>query len=218
MCLKNKKYEIIKKAIENEISVDNYLFEKLNYGSKKLSIFKMLRFKDKIPLWISVLSSILIPIYFAIEFFVFFGRSRNTSNLENDQYFLSFSNSPKVIAIYEEYASDIEFLQCINNKVYCFVGYLSPLVILKSFIHSIILYFKMIFFVNIKYYLHLTAIFELILFYEFVIVLNKRNINKICVVNHYDRWLTVLSNIGNFDIEIIPVSYTHLTLPTILRV
>lgn len=23
------------------------------------------------------------------------------------------------------------------------------------------------------------------------------------MVNHYDRWLTVLSNIGNFDIEII---------------
>ncbi len=32
----------------------------------------MLRFKDKIPLWISVLSSILIPIYFAIEFLFFF--------------------------------------------------------------------------------------------------------------------------------------------------
>jgi hypothetical protein len=199
----NKQYEIIKKAIENEIAIDNYLFNKLNYSSKRLSVFKMLRFKDKIPLWFSKFFFIFIPFYFIIRLSTLLIRRAGCLVFKKDKYFFSFSSSPKVIAIHDEYASDMDILKCVDNKVYCFSHYLRPLIIFRSFFYSIIFYFRMIFSIDVKYYLHLTAIFELSLFYEFVLVLNEKKINKVCVVNHYDRWLTVLTNIGFFEIEII---------------
>lgn len=199
----SKKHELIFQAIQNEISIDNYLYDKI--GCKKNSlVFKVLRFSDRIDKNLYILFLFLIPFYFLFfsikQFFLI--KKRKRVRVESG-VFLAFSRSPKNENIRENYFSHKQFILCVDGRSLEFVSNLGFLNVIKNFCISLFFYFTMAGRVESKYILHFTSILELCLFFDFLFFLKKNGVKDLYISNHYDRWATLIGNVGFFDVHLV---------------
>lgn len=199
----SSRYIALKKAIENEIQIDKYLFDKMKYERKSL-IFKVLRFSDKIDFKLYFVFIFFIPFIFLFLFCYFFILSLKLRKLElTTKNFFSFSASPKIKSLGLKSFEGINYIECVKGRQLYFLKNLSFLSLFKNMILSCFYYFLLIVKIKPKYLLHLSSLYELNLFYDFLVILKKNSVKDIYLSNHYDRWLTLISETNFFQIHIV---------------
>ncbi|MFD1802494.1 hypothetical protein ACFSFZ_09845 [Mixta tenebrionis] len=198
-----KYFDIIRQSIDNEIAIDDFLIKKFGLNSKKKAVFKVARFRDKIPAFVCYLYLPLLPVYFIfIIIFMLKGIFKKDS-IAGEKVFFSFSSSPKVKKLYKENVSDVFYFQCVDGRKINFIYQMSLYDILIGFMKSIYFSYLLLFRLKGGYYLHLTSVLELTLFCYFLKRLHSQGIREIFLTNHYDRWVTATSLTELFDINII---------------
>lgn len=204
---KNKKISILF-SLENEIGVDDHLFLKMGLSEGSL-IFKALRFSDRINEKYIVFIVFLIPLYFVfLCLFVILRKFKNLKKIDYEyanEIFLSFSSSPKVKFIKENHLNNLIFIECVSGRELYFSNNISFFCILKNFIFSIYLYVSLLLDskFKFKYILHLTSLYELALFYDYLLFLKQKNVRSLYLVNHYDRWITMIGQSGLFKLHVV---------------
>lgn len=196
-------YEIIKKSLENEMSIDSYLIKLLNLKAKRISYFKVARFKDRIPTIVSLIISMATPLFFLIQIIVSLNSKSTVEESKSDCLFLSFTESPKIIGLYNDYGHEQPFRQCVSGRILFFIKEMTIYEIVKSFFKSLQYSAHFLLSVPIKYSLHVTSIFELVAFNNYLENLISNNTKEITLTNHYDRWITLICEKGNFKVNII---------------
>ncbi|MDI7659367.1 hypothetical protein QLZ26_04475 [Cronobacter universalis] len=199
-------YMRIKAALENEISVDDFLVDKNKYAKKRFCYFKVARFKNNIHIIFALASVPLIPFYFFYQIYVSIFKNKDHIDIDashNGSVFLSFTLSPKIDQIYKQYAFGIPFIHCISGRKIKFIHTLKLKNILSGYCLALI--YALLFVMNKKtrYWLHASSVFELVLFDYYLEHLSNAGFYNIKLTNHYDRWITLISLKKNFDISII---------------
>jgi len=197
-------YGIIRNAIENEIAIDEYLIEKFSLEKKRSAVFKVARFKNRIPLIFNFFALPLLPFYFLIIIYKSLRISKGTSlKIVNSRIFFSFTTSPKIFALYNGYSNCTSLVNCVEGRNLNFIHHLSYFDLFKGFLNSLFYSLRLMLEIKKKYYLQLTSVFEITVFLVFLKKVHKSGIDNIVLTNHYDRWITAIAFTDLFKIKII---------------
>lgn len=199
----NERYNLVKKSLENELSVDDYLVNKFNFQSSRVALFKVARFKGRLTLLKSFLFLPIIPFYYLIQLYLSIAAKNGTTFANTKTVFFSFTASPKASELHRDYASDLPYVHCVNGLRLYFAHTLSIGVFLKCYFLSLAYAIRFMFSTRPGYYLHTANIFELVLFSFFLEKISSRGVKSITLTNHYDRWITMIAGSGLFDIHVI---------------
>ncbi|KFB98282.1 hypothetical protein GTGU_04533 [Trabulsiella guamensis ATCC 49490] len=186
--------------------VDSYLIKSFGLKTKWVSYFKVARFRDKIPTYAAICISLMAPFFFLMQIIRSLQNGRNQSVVTGNNshcLFLSFTHSPKIIELYNKYGHDQPFKQCISGRLLFFIQEMTTYEIAKSFFISLEYSVRFLLSVHPRYFLHVTSIFELVAFNNYLENLSRNNINEVTLTNHYDRWITLICEKGHFNVNII---------------
>ncbi|MEE1910690.1 MULTISPECIES: hypothetical protein [Aeromonas] len=179
---------IAKNAILNEIAIDQRLSENSGLEFKNKSIYKVIRFRNKIPLSFARILYLFAPVVF-FAFFAFFvfkkiTRARNIE-LPLGCIGLAFSERQKVVLL--RYDRSVDCVM-INDYLYkkC-----SITTAFNAYLDSCHIFYKLAHTIDRKYHLHFINTFEVILF-NYSLDRQEKNSTQFIVCSHYDRWATVM--------------------------
>ncbi|MEM6160914.1 hypothetical protein AAH446_10235 [Erwinia sp. P6884] len=198
-----KNFDIVRKAIENEIAIDEFLVSKFKYKKKGAAVFKVARFKNKIPNYFNYLCLPLLMFYFIYVIFISIRARDQCCFVNSRKIFLSFTSHPKIKSLWRKYEGEVSYTLCVENRILNFLNHLSYKDVMKGYIKSIWFSLKLAIHLKPIYYLHLTSVLELVLFSNYLKKINSAGVNKLILTNHYDRWITICSLSDLFDIELI---------------
>lgn len=192
-------YEALRSSILNEISVDNYLIEKSCVVYDNKSIYKVIRFKNKIPFFLCYFILPSIPFVFLIlSFVLFFKKIKNTfvkTKKLPHEFCLAFST--RQIDILKKHEKIVP-IYLAGDLVKCNISVFD---IFASYAIACYTVFFMARHIPIRYHFHLLHVFELLSFLRWL--KSEEAGSNIMICSHYDRWATLLMNVKIGDVCVV---------------